>query len=71
MSASQTLRSALSKAEAAYPGITYDFVVGLMRKGEITVNMNEGILRLQGAVSDFDSKGLTCQSTYHLPRFLL
>lgn len=27
-----------------------------MRKGEITVNMNEGILRLQGAVSDFDSK---------------
>lgn len=55
MSASQTLRSALSKAEAAYPGITYDFVVGMMKKGEINVNMNEGILRLQGAVSDFDS----------------
>jgi len=54
VSASQTLRSALSKAEAAYPGLTYDFVVGIMRRGDITVNMNEGILRLQGAVSDTD-----------------
>jgi len=54
VSASQTLRSALSKAEAAYPGLTYDLVVGIMRRGDITVNMNEGILRLQGAVSDTD-----------------
>ncbi|XP_031342826.1 programmed cell death protein 10 isoform X4 [Photinus pyralis] len=54
VSASQTLRSALSKAEAAHPGLTYDFVIGIMRRAEITVNMNEGILRLQGAISDSD-----------------
>ncbi|KAF5305698.1 hypothetical protein FQA39_LY09187 [Lamprigera yunnana] len=54
VAASQTLRSALSKAEAAYPGLTYDLVVGIMRRADITVNMNEGILRLQGAVSDTD-----------------
>ncbi|XP_025832970.1 programmed cell death protein 10 isoform X2 [Agrilus planipennis] len=52
VSASQTLRSAISKAETAYPGLTYDLVVGIMRRGEINVNMNESILRLQGAVSD-------------------
>lgn len=54
VSASQTLRSALSKAEAAYPGLTYDLVIGIMRRGDINVNINEGILRLQGAVSDTD-----------------
>ncbi|KAL3281158.1 hypothetical protein HHI36_004376 [Cryptolaemus montrouzieri] len=54
ISASQTLRSALTKAEASYPGITYDLVVGIMRKGDIAVNMNESILRLQGGVSDTD-----------------
>lgn len=56
VSASQTLRSALTKAEAAYPGLAYDLVVGLLRKGDLTVNMNESILRLQGAVSDSDGK---------------
>ncbi|KAK9879712.1 hypothetical protein WA026_006772 [Henosepilachna vigintioctopunctata] len=54
VSASQTLRSALTKAEASYPGVTYDLVVGIMRKGDIAVNMNESILRLQGGVSDTD-----------------
>lgn len=54
VSASQTLRSALTKAEAAYPGLAYDLVVGILRKGDLTVNMNESILRLQGAVSDSD-----------------
>ncbi|XP_074026629.1 programmed cell death protein 10 Ccm3 [Leptinotarsa decemlineata] len=54
VSASQTLRSALTKAEASHPGLTYDLVLGILRKGELTVNMNESILRLQGAVSDFD-----------------
>lgn len=54
MSASQTLRSALTKAEAAYPGLAYDLVVGILRKGDLTVNMNESILRLQGAVSESD-----------------
>lgn len=54
VSASQTLRSALTKAEATYPGLAYDLVVGILRKGDLTVNMNESILRLQGAASDSD-----------------
>ncbi|KAJ8946244.1 hypothetical protein NQ318_004613 [Aromia moschata] len=54
VSASQTLRSALTKAEASYPGLTYDLVVGILRRGDLTVNMNESILRLQGNVSDTD-----------------
>ncbi|CAH1963148.1 unnamed protein product [Acanthoscelides obtectus] len=54
VSASQTLRSALTKAEASHPGLTYDLVVGILRKGDLTVDMNESILRLQGAVSDTD-----------------
>ncbi|CAG9863084.1 unnamed protein product [Phyllotreta striolata] len=54
VSASQTLRSALTKAEASHPGLTYDLVVGILRKGDLTVNMNESILRLQGALSDSD-----------------
>lgn len=54
VSASQTLRAALTKAETAYPGLTYDLVVGIMRRGEITVNMNESILRLQGALTESD-----------------
>ncbi|GLV38805.1 Cerebral cavernous malformation 3 [Carabus blaptoides fortunei] len=54
VAASQTLRAALTKAEASHPGLTYDLVVGIMRRGEVSVNMNESILRLQGAVSDTD-----------------
>lgn len=55
IAASQTLRAALSKAEAVHPGFAYDFVVGIMRYGELNVNMNESILRLQGAASDIDA----------------
>ncbi|VEN52551.1 unnamed protein product [Callosobruchus maculatus] len=55
VSASQTLRSALTKAEASHPGLTYDLVIGILRKGDLTVDMNESILRLQGAVSDTDA----------------
>jgi hypothetical protein len=54
ISASQTLRSALTKAEASYPGLTHDLVIGIMRKGDLTVNLNESILRLQGAASETD-----------------
>jgi len=54
--ATQTLRAALSKAESAHPGVTYDLVVGVMRRGELSVNMNESILRLQGAATDTDGK---------------
>ncbi|KAJ8912118.1 hypothetical protein NQ315_013207 [Exocentrus adspersus] len=54
VSSSQTLRSALTKAEASYPGLTYDLVVSILRRGDLAVNMNESVLRLQGAVSDMD-----------------
>merc|ERR1712142_394920 len=51
----QTLRHALSKVEAAYPGFTYEFVMGLVRKADLTVNMNESILRLQGSVNESET----------------
>ncbi|XP_019872458.1 programmed cell death protein 10 [Aethina tumida] len=53
VSASQTLRAALTKAEASHPGLTYDLVVGILKRGELAVNMHESILRLQSA-SDTD-----------------
>ncbi|XP_022903051.1 programmed cell death protein 10 [Onthophagus taurus] len=54
VSASQTLRAALWKAETSYPGLTYDLIMGIMEKGDLNVNMNESILRLQGSLSDAD-----------------
>lgn len=56
MTASQTLRAALSKAESVHPGFAYDLVVGIMHRGDLSVNMNESILRLQGAASESDGK---------------
>merc|ERR1712142_1304190 len=55
VAASQTLRAALSKVEYAHPGFTYDLVMRLVHKADLSVNMNEAILRLQGGVSDQDS----------------
>lgn len=54
MAASQTLRAALTKAEQAHPGLSYDIVVGILKKGDLNVNMNESILRLQGGASETD-----------------
>jgi len=53
--ASQTLRAALSKVEYAHPGFTYDLVMRLVNKADLSVNMNESVLRLQGSVTDQDS----------------
>lgn len=44
----------MTKAEQTHPGMTYDLVMGIIRKGDINVNMNESILRLQGAATDTD-----------------
>lgn len=52
MGASQTLRAALTKAEAAIPGLNYDLVAGIMRRADIPVNMNESLLRLQGTLTE-------------------
>lgn len=56
VAASQTLRAALSKVEAAHPGFTYDLVVGIMRRGDLSINMNESVLRLQGTTSESDGE---------------
>ncbi|KAK0179320.1 hypothetical protein PV327_005083 [Microctonus hyperodae] len=50
--AAQTLRAALSKAESTNPGITYDLVVGIVRRAELSLDMNASVLRLQGIASD-------------------
>ncbi|GAB6019810.1 hypothetical protein CHUAL_001352 [Chamberlinius hualienensis] len=52
--ACQILKNSLSKVEASHPGFVHDFVVGLQFKADLSVNMNESILRLQGSVSDSD-----------------
>lgn len=54
--ASQTLRAALTKAEQAHPGLSYDIVMGILKKGDLNVNLNESILRLQGGASETDCK---------------
>lgn len=54
--AAQTLRTALSKAESSHPGITHDLIMGIIRRAELNLDMNESVLRLQGAASDYDGK---------------
>ncbi|XP_012265337.1 programmed cell death protein 10 isoform X2 [Athalia rosae] len=54
VSAAQTLRSAFSKAESSHPGVTHDLVLGIVRRADLNLNMNESILRLQGIASDVD-----------------
>jgi len=55
VAASQTLRAALSKVESSHPGFSYDLVLGLVRKGDVKVNLNESLLRLQGTVTEQDN----------------
>ena len=54
--AAQTLRTALAKAESSHPGITHDLVLGIVRRAELSLDMNASILRLQGTASDCDGK---------------
>lgn len=50
------MRAALTKVESVHPGFTHEFVVGIMRHGDLSVNMNESVLRLQGAASEADGR---------------
>ena len=43
------------QVEHTHPGFTYDLVMRMIHKADLSVNMNEAILRLQGSVSDQDS----------------
>lgn len=49
------LHDCLLQVEHSHPGFTYDLVMRLVHKADLSVNMNEAILRLQGGVSDQDS----------------
>ncbi|XP_063972172.1 programmed cell death protein 10-A [Diachasmimorpha longicaudata] len=53
--AAQTLKSALSKAENSHPGITYDLILGIVRRADLSLDMNASVLRLQGVASDCDA----------------
>ncbi|XP_077292133.1 programmed cell death protein 10 Ccm3 [Arctopsyche grandis] len=56
--ASQTLRTALSRAEATVPGLSYDLVAGILRHADLSINLNESILRLQGSTTEADAMEL-------------
>ncbi|XP_015122348.1 programmed cell death protein 10-A [Diachasma alloeum] len=53
--AAQTLKSALSKAENSHPGIVYDLILGIVRRADLSLDMNASVLRLQGVASDCDT----------------
>ncbi|XP_057378149.1 programmed cell death protein 10-like [Daphnia carinata] len=53
--AAQLLKTAFSNAEAAHPSLCHSFILGLMKKAELKVNMNESLLRVQGASLDQES----------------
>lgn len=65
--ASQTLRAALLKCEQSQPGVAYDLVMGIIRKTDLNVNINESILRLQGSVSETDCKFDFVQNVLYNP----
>ena len=44
------------QVESSHPGFSYDLVLGLVRKGDVKVNLNESLLRLQGSVTEQDSE---------------
>ena len=44
------------QVESSHPGVSYDLVLGLVRKGDVKVNLNESLLRLQGTVTEQDSE---------------
>jgi len=46
----------LFKTENTHPGFAYNLVAGIMKQGDISINMNESVLRLQGTVSDLEGK---------------
>lgn len=53
--AAQLLKAAFSNAEAAHPSLCHSFILGLMKKADLKVNMNESLLRVQGAALDQES----------------
>ncbi|XP_049432168.1 programmed cell death protein 10-A [Epinephelus fuscoguttatus] len=52
LSAAQTLRAALIKAEKESPGLTQDFVLKILEKKNVKINYHESLLRM--AADDLD-----------------
>lgn len=52
--AAQSLRSAFLKSEMNNPGFCYDLISAIVRRAELSVNLNEVVLRLQGNISEAD-----------------
>ncbi|RWS31059.1 programmed cell death protein 10-like isoform X2 [Leptotrombidium deliense] len=49
-----TLRSAIAKAETTSPGLMFELVLSILRRADITVNVTESLLRLQGNSPEFE-----------------
>lgn len=56
--AAQLLRAAFNNAEADHPGVCHSFILGLMKKADVKLNMNESLLRVQGAALEQESSEL-------------
>ena len=48
------IRCALIKAESSSPGILLELVNAMVKKADISVNIIESLLRLQGSIPEFD-----------------
>lgn len=62
--AAQSLRSSILKTEQNNPGFCYDFIMAIVRRAELNVNLNECVLRLQGNLPETDCK--KCDWMAHL-----
>ncbi|CAN7951180.1 unnamed protein product [Ixodes pacificus] len=61
MCAAQTLKAAVSKIELSHPGFLYDLVMGLIKETDLSVNVTESLLKLQGSITD--NEDLKCART--------
>ncbi|XP_013782032.1 programmed cell death protein 10-like [Limulus polyphemus] len=50
--AAEALKTSLSKVEYSNPGFAYDFVMGLIRCADLSVNITESLLKLQGGIPE-------------------
>lgn len=56
MTAAQSIRSAILKMEQTNPGFCYEFIMSVMMRTELNININEAVLRQQGNILDSDCK---------------
>jgi len=50
------LLAALTKAEHSSAGSLMEFIIAILKKAEVSINMTESLLRLQGSVPDFEDQ---------------